>query len=120
MRFFFHTPSEKHSSTATMIIMLNIALAVVAVSSASASITCLKIGTTATARWTNAAHENCTWTGIVGSNFGIDPVTEGKYVLRSFKSETYFLLTLAVLSNSYACNGRLDASALHLECALAH
>lgn len=70
-----------------MVIFLGTALAILAVSPVSASITCLKVGTAATAKWTNAADKNCTWTGIVGSNFGIDPVNEG----------------------NYACNGRCGA-----------
>ena len=45
---------------------------------AIASITCLKVNATATARWTNAAGQNCSWTGKVGSNFGIDAVNEGE------------------------------------------
>ena len=65
-------------SSINMSVFLTITLAVLALSKASASITCLKVGETATARWTNAADENCTWTGIVGSNFGIDPTNGGK------------------------------------------
>ena len=42
-------------------------------------ITCLEIGQTATASWTNANKEFCTWTGLVGSNFGINPVNKGNY-----------------------------------------
>ena len=61
-----------------MTIVFNLALVAFALSPASASVTCLKIGTTATATWTNAADKNCTWTGILGSNFGIDPVNQGK------------------------------------------
>lgn len=70
-----------------MTIVFNLALVVFALSPASASIVCLKVGTTATARWTNSADENCTWTGLVGSNFGVDPVNKG----------------------NYACNGRCGA-----------
>lgn len=72
-----------------MLIFLGTALAILAVSPVSASITCLKVGTAATAKWTNAADKNCTWTGIVGSNFGIDPVNEGKYVHNPLKSERF-------------------------------
>ena len=45
-----------------------------------ASITCVKAGVTATARWINAEQQSCMWTGTVGSNFGIDGVNGGKYV----------------------------------------
>lgn len=34
------------------------------------SVTCLKVGATATATWTNSAGQTCKFTGIVGSNFG--------------------------------------------------
>lgn len=61
-----------------MFVLLTVTLAVLVLSPAYASITCLKVGSTAIARWTNAADENCTWTGIVGSNFGIDQVNGGK------------------------------------------
>ena len=55
-----------------------IALAAVAASPASASVTCLKVGATATAKWTNNATKSCTWTGTVGSNFGTDLVNDGE------------------------------------------
>ena len=55
-----------------------IALAAVAASPVSASVTCVKVGATATAQWTNKAGEACTWTGVVGSNFGTDDVNDGK------------------------------------------
>lgn len=74
-----------------MIRLLSVALAVSAVSPAFASIICLRVGATATARWTNAADKNCTWSGIVGSNFGTDPVNGGKYgnPLRRAKSSSH-------------------------------
>ncbi|RAH46675.1 uncharacterized protein BO95DRAFT_360626 [Aspergillus brunneoviolaceus CBS 621.78] len=34
------------------------------------SVTCLKVGATATASWTNSAGQSCTYTGVVGSNYG--------------------------------------------------
>ncbi|KXT13797.1 hypothetical protein AC579_2343 [Pseudocercospora musae] len=43
------------------------------------SVTCLKVGSTATARWTNSAGQTCTWTGVVGSNFGTNSVNGGDY-----------------------------------------
>ena len=75
---FFQLSLADPSSTMIMFALLTLTLAVLVVSPVSASITCLKVGATATARWTNADDENCTWTGIVGSNFGIDPVNGGK------------------------------------------
>lgn len=55
-----------------------IALAAVVAGPASASIICLKVRATATAKWTNNATKACTWTGIVGSNFGTDVVNDGE------------------------------------------
>ena len=83
--------STNSKFTTNMMELLSIILAVFAVSPAFASIVCLKVGATATARWTNAADSNCTWTGTVGSNFGIDPVNGGKYVavLRKGKIISY-------------------------------
>lgn len=48
---------------------------------AARSITCLKVGATATAKWTNAAGKTCSWTGVVGSNFGANSANGGEYVL---------------------------------------
>jgi hypothetical protein len=42
------------------------------------SITCLEVGSTATATWKNAAGKTCKWTGIVGSNFGTNSATGGE------------------------------------------
>ena len=44
------------------------------------AVSCLKVGATATATWTNAAGRTCRWTGTVGSNFGTNSVTGGEYV----------------------------------------
>ncbi len=57
---------------------LMLALAAVAAAHESASVTCLKVGATATARWTNEAGEACTWKGVVGSNFGTNVVNDGE------------------------------------------
>ncbi|KAI9154941.1 hypothetical protein HJFPF1_07502 [Paramyrothecium foliicola] len=43
------------------------------------AITCLRVGATATARWTNRAGQSCTFTGVVGSNFGANPSGSGDY-----------------------------------------
>lgn len=42
------------------------------------AITCLRVGQTATASWTNAAGKKCTFTGVVGSNFGANPSGSGE------------------------------------------
>lgn len=36
----------------------------------TASVTCVKVGGSATATWTNSEGKLCSWTGVVGSNFG--------------------------------------------------
>lgn len=46
----------------------------------SVGISCLDVGSTATAQWVNAAGQSCTWTGVVGSNFGISPLNGREYV----------------------------------------
>lgn len=40
----------------------------------SGAITCLPIGRTATATWKTDAGQTCTWTGVVGSNFGFNSI----------------------------------------------
>lgn len=40
------------------------------ISTALASVTCLKAGTNATATWVNAEKKTCTVSGLVGDNFG--------------------------------------------------
>lgn len=42
------------------------------------AITCLKVGATATARWTNSAVQACTFTGVVGSNYGANGAGSGE------------------------------------------
>lgn len=34
------------------------------------AVTCLTVGSTATATWTNSAGQTCSFTGVVGSNYG--------------------------------------------------
>ncbi|KAF1975745.1 hypothetical protein BU23DRAFT_457431 [Bimuria novae-zelandiae CBS 107.79] len=43
------------------------------------SITCLAVGQSATATWKNSAGKTCTWTGVVGSNFGANSANGGEY-----------------------------------------
>ncbi|SMR43057.1 unnamed protein product [Zymoseptoria tritici ST99CH_1A5] len=52
----------------------------------SAAITCLVVGQSATATWTDAAGRTCRFTGIVGSNYGSNSA-----------------------GGSYSCNGRCGA-----------
>ncbi|PSR79538.1 hypothetical protein BD289DRAFT_485494 [Coniella lustricola] len=74
--------------------LLVLATAVVALPSSPASpllkakrsVTCVKVGATATATWTNSAGETCTFSGVVGSNYGENAV-----------------------GGDYSCNGRCGA-----------
>lgn len=43
-----------------------------------ASITCLKVGATATASWTNSEGQTCTFKGIIGSNYGSNSAGSGE------------------------------------------
>lgn len=42
------------------------------------AVSCLSVGASATARWTNSAGQTCTYTGIVGSNYGANPSGSGE------------------------------------------
>ncbi|KAK1982362.1 hypothetical protein LZ30DRAFT_749388 [Colletotrichum cereale] len=43
------------------------------------TIDCLKVGETATAQWKNSAGQTCTFTGVVGSNYGANDAGNGDY-----------------------------------------
>lgn len=43
------------------------------------SVTCLTVGASATATWTNAAGQRCSFVGVVGSNYGTN-AAGGEYV----------------------------------------
>ncbi|KAE8310294.1 hypothetical protein BDV41DRAFT_397324 [Aspergillus transmontanensis] len=43
------------------------------------SITCLKVGASATATWTNSAGQTCSFVGVVGSNYGANSAGNGDY-----------------------------------------
>lgn len=42
------------------------------------AVTCLEIGQTATAKWTDSQGRECTFVGIVGSNYGSNPFGLGE------------------------------------------
>lgn len=79
------------SLTLICIMLLSLVLTVVLnlnlIPLSQASVTCLAVGSTATATWTDSAGLSCSWTGVVGSNFGSNEV-EG---------------------SDYSCNGRCGA-----------
>lgn len=52
-----------------------------------ASVTCVSVGSAATATWVNAAAETCSFAAIVGSNFGLSPAD----VTIAAEYEFYFL-----------------------------
>lgn len=41
-------------------------------------VSCLKVGSTATASWTDGAGRKCVWSGVVGGNFGANSVNGGE------------------------------------------
>ncbi|OJJ78983.1 uncharacterized protein ASPGLDRAFT_181778 [Aspergillus glaucus CBS 516.65] len=43
------------------------------------SITCLEVGATATATWTNSDGQTCSFVGVVGSNYGTNSDGSGDY-----------------------------------------
>ena len=53
------------------------------ISPSLAAVQCVNLGAKATANFTNGAGEQCTYTGIVGTNFGINPNTSRVYVRSS-------------------------------------
>ncbi len=60
--------------------LLIILLAATQGSSDGHGIQCLKVGENAIATWTNAKGQTCSWSGVVGVNFGINPVNKGECV----------------------------------------
>lgn len=64
------------------------------------SITCLDVGTTATATWTNSKNQTCSYTGLVGSNYGANTAGDGEYVFFPF----FFFNTHTVLLGQTANN----------------
>ncbi|KAH7157295.1 hypothetical protein B0J13DRAFT_617406 [Dactylonectria estremocensis] len=66
--------------------LLFVSVAVASPTLSRRSVTCLKVGATATAKWTNSAGQSCTFVGVVGSNYGTN--TAG---------------------GDYSCNGRCGA-----------
>lgn len=69
-------------------------------------ISCLRVGATATATWTNAAGQTCRWAGIVGSNFGTNSANGGEYAIQPYHISIH---TVTDIIHSYSCNGRCGA-----------
>lgn len=69
--------------TFALLSLVTLALAAPSTSPASPllkrSVTCLTVGATATATWTNSAGQTCTYKATVGSNFG-ENASGGEYV----------------------------------------
>ncbi|KAK8210715.1 hypothetical protein IWZ01DRAFT_291098 [Phyllosticta capitalensis] len=66
--------------------ILALLLVAVPVAVVDASVTCLTVGSSATATWTNSAGQTCSFTGVVGSNYGTNSA-----------------------GGEYSCNGRCGA-----------
>jgi hypothetical protein len=62
----------------SLVILLLASLSIASPVIEKRAITCLKVGQTATASWTNSAGKRCTFTGVVGSNFGANPSGSGE------------------------------------------
>ncbi|KAH6986499.1 hypothetical protein BKA56DRAFT_480145 [Ilyonectria sp. MPI-CAGE-AT-0026] len=62
-----------------IIALFFVCVATAAPSVSKRSITCLQVGATATARWTNSAGQSCTFVGVVGSNYGTNSAGSGDY-----------------------------------------
>jgi hypothetical protein len=84
------TTTQRNHQTIIAAMLLSNALLVAFASLAASSpifelfskqaVSCLQLGASATARWTNSAGKQCTYTGIVGSNYGANPSGSGEYV----------------------------------------
>ncbi|KAJ4264495.1 hypothetical protein NW762_005695 [Fusarium torreyae] len=61
----------------SFVILLLASLSIASPTIEKRAITCLKVGQTATASWTNSAGKKCTFTGVVGSNYGANPSGSG-------------------------------------------
>lgn len=71
------TATTVDSTISDKMLQLLIAVLLIATSPAFASITCLKVGSTATAKWVDGSGKSCSWTGVVGSNFGVNAANQG-------------------------------------------
>ncbi|KAF5651928.1 hypothetical protein F25303_3648 [Fusarium sp. NRRL 25303] len=63
----------------SLVVLLLASLSIASPTLEKRAITCLKVGQTATASWTNSAGKKCTFTGVVGSNYGANPTGSGDY-----------------------------------------
>lgn len=96
---------QKFQSSAKMLFIYLLAILPLALAAShKRSITCLQVGSTATASWTNSAGQKCTFTGVVGSNYGPNPSGSGEYVLPS--------LSLSMLSNRIVLATRVTVDAV--------
>lgn len=71
-----------------LIAVIPLAVDVLASSLNKRSITCLEVGATATATWTNSNGQTCSFTGVVGSNFGTKN-DDSEYVLLELFTTSY-------------------------------
>ncbi|KAF4450440.1 hypothetical protein F53441_6439 [Fusarium austroafricanum] len=62
----------------SFVVLLLASLSIASPTLEKRAITCLKVGQTANASWTNSAGKKCTFTGVVGSNYGANPSGSGE------------------------------------------
>jgi hypothetical protein len=79
------------------------------------AITCLRVGTTATATWINSAGRTCTFTGIVGSNYGASSSGSGEYVSRFPKKASDWIGLTDYVAIRVTAAAEPDAQAPRLE-----
>jgi len=78
------------------------------------AIICLKVGTTATAKWTNSAGKSCSFSGVVGSNYGSNLAGSGEWVFQfSLSLQKKFRLTAPTVTLA-TVDVEVDALALPL------
>jgi hypothetical protein len=82
------------------------------------TISCLTVGATATASWTNAAGQSCRWSGVVGSNFGANSANGGEYVVfppiyPSIQYLTYLVGTAVTAAAEQVAQAPQSATYIH-------
>jgi hypothetical protein len=80
--------------------LLSASYFIVVIPTSLALVTCVKVGAIATASWTNSASQACTWTGTVGSDFGMNP-NGSEYVFFLDRE----VKMAGILLFNYSCNG---------------
>jgi hypothetical protein len=82
------------------------------------AISCLRVGATATASWTNAAGQSCRWSGVVGGNFGANSANGGEYavcppIFPSLQYLTYLVGTAVTAAAEQVAQAPQSATHIH-------